>query len=54
MFKKEDLDKQVLDALTQAKTMTGGVQPLSLIERMKAIKTLEEQKRGSNSTRQNT
>lgn len=44
MFKKEDLDKQVLAALEQAKMMTGQVRPLSLIERMKAIKMQEEQR----------
>ena len=44
-FRKEDLDKQVIDALEEAKRMTRGGGTIPLIERMKIIKAQQE-KRG--------
>lgn len=43
MFTKEDLDKQVLEALDAAKQTTQGLSPISsaIIERIKAAKKLE-------------
>ena len=46
MFKREDLDKQVLEALEQAKGIAQPLSPINaILQRIKEIKQTEEKKK---------